>query len=59
MQSGCQPVGPQRSQAGIGDPLQIEIRLRPRKLGGDINADRHADDPPTIMIANCRTTLSL
>jgi GGDEF domain-containing protein len=39
-------IGVQRSQAAIAEPGDVKVQRRPGQLGGDDNADQHADDAP-------------
>lgn len=53
-------VGVQRTQPAVVAPGNIEVQRRPVQLRGAQDTDGHADDAHTrVMMANCRTTLSL
>ena len=39
-------IGMQRPQTAVGQERQIEIECRPNQLGGDEDADEHADNAP-------------
>ena len=53
-------IGMQRTQTAIAPTTECPSSVRANQLRGDENTDQHASHPhTTVMMANCRTTVSL